>query len=153
MKWPINIIKYFFLTTSQKRKKAPPNLETSTNVEAKNIAEIINPDDHIVCIAKTTAFITLKDHRLEFQQLDFLRIWSHLMEKSLMENFIFCALILFFGYKIWKKKSTGSCFDVITGNFHGAEICELVGLYIQSNLEYILPKTIFGLCRDNVLFF
>ena len=52
-------------------KKAPPNLETSINVEAKNIAELINPDDHIVCIAKTAAFITLKDHRLEFQQLEF----------------------------------------------------------------------------------
>ena len=70
-----------------------------------------------------------------------------------MENFIFCALIMFFGYKIWKKKSTGSCFDVIMGSFYGAEICELVGLYIQSNLEYILPKTNFGLCRDDVLFF
>ena len=27
----------------------------------------------------------------------------------------------------------------------GAEICELAGLYIQSNLENILPKTNFGL--------
>ena len=32
-------------------KKAPPNLETSINLEAKNIAELINPDDHILCIA------------------------------------------------------------------------------------------------------
>ena len=26
------------------------------------------------------------------QILSFLRIWSHLLEKSLMENFIFCAV-------------------------------------------------------------
>ena len=26
------------------------------------------------------------------QILSFLRIWSHLLEKSLMENFIFCAM-------------------------------------------------------------
>ena len=27
------------------------------------------------------------------QILSFLRIWSHLLKKSLMENFIFCAVI------------------------------------------------------------
>ena len=29
------------------------------------------------------------------------------------------------------------------------EICELAGLYIQSNLENIVPKTNFGLYRDD----
>ena len=51
----------------------------------------------------------------------------------------------------WKKKSTESCFDVTMGCFDGAEICELVGLYIQSNLENILPKNNFGLYRDDGL--
>ena len=37
------------------------------------------------------------------------------------------------------------------GSFDGAEICELVGLYIQSNLENILPKTNFGLYQDDGL--
>ena len=36
-------------------------------------------------------------------------------------------------------------------SFHGAEICELVGLYIQSKLEKILPNSNFGLYRDNGL--
>ena len=31
------------------------------------------------------------------------------------------------------------------GSFDGAEICELIELYIQSNLENILPKTNFGI--------
>ena len=35
------------------------------------------------------------------------------------------------------------------GSFNGAEISELAGLYIQSNLENILPKTNFGLYRDD----
>ena len=52
---------------------------------------------------------------------------------------------------ILAKKSTESCFDVTTGSFDSAEICELVGLYIQSNLENILPKTNFGLYRDDGL--
>ena len=37
------------------------------------------------------------------------------------------------------------------GSFDGAEICELIGLYIQSNLENILPKTNFRLYRDDGL--
>ena len=37
------------------------------------------------------------------------------------------------------------------GSFDGAEICELVGLYIQSKLGKILPKSNFGLYRDDGL--
>ena len=59
--------------------------------------------------------------------------------------------LLFSDNKTWKKKSTDSCFEVTMGSFYGAEICELVGLYIQSKLKKILPKTSFGLYRDNGL--
>ena len=34
------------------------------------------------------------------------------------------------------------------GSCDGAEICELVGLYIQSNQKNILPKTKFALYQD-----
>ena len=37
------------------------------------------------------------------------------------------------------------------GSFNGAEISELVGLYIQSNLENMLPKSNFGLYLDDGL--
>ena len=59
--------------------------------------------------------------------------------------------LLLFSNDTWKKKSTDSCFDVTMDSFDGAEIYELVRLYIQSNLENILPKTNFGLCRDDGL--
>ena len=36
-------------------------------------------------------------------------------------------------------------------SFDGAKICELVGLYIQANLENILPTTNIELCRDDGL--
>ena len=51
--------------------------------------------------------------------------------------------LLFFSNETWKKKLTESCFDVTMGSFDGAEICELVRCYIQSNLENIIPKTNF----------
>ena len=47
-------------------KKAPPKLETSINLEAKNTAELMNLDDRIECIARTPAFITLKDYKPDF---------------------------------------------------------------------------------------
>ena len=59
--------------------------------------------------------------------------------------------LLFFGNEAWKKKSTKSCFDVTMSSFDGAQICELVGLYIPSNVENALPKTNFGLHRDDGL--
>ena len=37
------------------------------------------------------------------------------------------------------------------GSFDGTEIYELVGLYIQSKLEKIFPKSKFGLHRDDGL--
>ena len=58
---------------------------------------------------------------------------------------------LLFGNETWEKKSTESCFDVTMGSFDGAEICEIVGLYIKSNIENILPKTNFGLYHDDGL--
>ena len=47
--------------------------------------------------------------------------------------------------KTWKKKLADSCFDVTMVDFEGAEICELVGLYVHSKIEKILPKSNFGL--------
>ena len=47
------------------------------------------------------------------------------------------------------EKEIDSCFDVTMASFDGAEICELVRLYIQSKLEKILPKSNVGLYRDN----
>ena len=59
--------------------------------------------------------------------------------------------LLFSDNKTWKKKSTECCFDVTMGSFDGAEICKLVGLYVQSKLEKIFPKSNFELYRADEL--
>ena len=38
--------------------------------------------------------------------------------------------MLFYKNEAWKKKSSQSCFDVTMKSNDGAEVCELVGLYI-----------------------
>ena len=38
--------------------------------------------------------VSIKDFSSKYDQIrSFLRIWSHLLEKSQMENFIFCAVL------------------------------------------------------------
>ena len=37
------------------------------------------------------------------------------------------------------------------GGFHGAEVCEIVGLYLLSQLTEIIPKSQIGLYRDDGL--
>ena len=42
-------------------------------------------------------------------------------------------------------------FDVTMGSFDGAEVCELVGLYILSKLQALLGQANIGLYRDDGL--
>ena len=58
--------------------------------------------------------------------------------------------LLFCDGDLWVKKS-GAKFDVTMGSFDGAEICELVGLYLLHHLAKIFGKEAFGLYRDDGL--
>ena len=50
----------------------------------------------------------------------------------------------------WVKKE-GENFDVTMGAYDGAEVCELVGIYIQAQLSEKFEKKNFGLYRDDGL--
>ena len=58
--------------------------------------------------------------------------------------------LLFNNGKAWTKRNTPNSFDVTMGSFDGAEICELVGLFILNSLEKRFGKNI-GLYRDDGL--
>ena len=53
--------------------------------------------------------------------------------------------------KTWVKRDAQKQFDVSMGAFDGAEICELVGLYILHQLEKKLNLHSIGLYRDDGL--
>ena len=71
-----------------------------------------------------------------------LRIIKH-CRKSLLYN----------NHEPWKKKETDSCFDVTMGSYDGAEVCELVGIYLLSLLANIIDKNNSGLYRLDGLIF
>ena len=62
-----------------------------------------------------------------------------------------CKSILVHNGQIWQKKD--GIFDIPMGSYHGAEICDLVGLLILKSLSDILPEKSFGLYRDDGLAF
>ena len=53
--------------------------------------------------------------------------------------------------KLGKKKATDNCLDVTMGSYDGAEICELVGLYLLDKLANLMEKDHIDLHRDDDL--
>ena len=63
-----------------------------------------------------------------------------------------CKTILFNDERTWQKKDVvhnQDLFDVPMGSFHGAEICDLVGLFILNSLTTIISNC--GMYRDDGL--
>ena len=57
---------------------------------------------------------------------------------------------LYFDDDCWTKKENPS-FDVSMGSLDSAEVCELVGLFLLSCLEHLIPQQQLGLYRDDGL--
>ena len=62
-----------------------------------------------------------------------------------------CKTVLTNNNEVWKKKTGNGLFDVPMGSYHGAELCDLVGLYLLQQLREALPDGMFGLYRDDGL--
>ena len=210
-------------------KTANANAQRTINREANKIAKKLNLNDRIEQIAEKPAFITLKDHKENFEQnpkcrllnpakseigviskhrlqaineairehtglnqwrntqtvlnwfrdikskkqsrfiqLDIVDFYPSISEELLMKSIEYARTIididdetveivlharkslLFSDGKAWSKKD-GSLFDVTMGSFDGAEVCELVGLFLLHQVETKFPEIDFGLYRDDGL--
>ena len=69
-------------------------------------------------------------------------------QKAIMHSRKF---LLFSGTDVWIKKDGDKDFDVTMGSYDGAEICEIVGLYILHKLGEKYGKERIGLYRDDGL--
>ena len=59
--------------------------------------------------------------------------------------------LLFDNETAWTKKNHSSMFDVTMGSFDGAEVCELIGIFLLNNLSEKYGKNNVGLYRDDGL--
>ena len=82
--------------------------------------------------------------------LEFARTHMPIDEKTINVILHSRKSLLFSDEDVWVKKS-GSNFDVTMGSFDGAEVCELVGLFLLNNLADILGAESVGLYRDDGL--
>lgn len=105
----------------------------------------------------------------KFFQLDIVEFYPSISEELLNETLNFASdtinldkdtidiirhsrkSFLFNDQYVWKKKSNDSFFDVTMGSYDGAEICELVGIYLTNLIKNKLPMLNFGLYRDDGL--
>ena len=210
-------------------KKTNNSTLTKINSEAKQIATKLKLQDRIERIAEKPAFITLKDHKDNFEnvpkcrllnpakseigvvskhrlqiineeireqtglsqwrntqtalnwfknirskgqsrfiQLDIDDFYPSITEELLMNSIAFARTVteidpdtieiilhsrrslLFSNNSAWSKKD-GNLFDVSMGSFDGAEVCELVGLFILHQMKDAFPSIDFGLYRDDGL--
>ncbi len=74
-----------------------------------------------------------------------------MMRKSVLYFLDTRKSVLFNDGKPWTKKDSNSLFDVTMGSYDGAEICELVGLFILNKLGQKFGKENIGLYRDDGL--
>ena len=58
--------------------------------------------------------------------------------------------VLFNNNQVWQK-TDNPCFDVSMGSYDGAEVCEIVGLYILHHLRKSFNNEDIGLYRDDGL--
>ena len=113
-------------------------------------------------------FSALEDrHNKRFVSFDIVEFYPSITKKHLLDSLEYasnfsnfsqsdiniilhsCDSLLFSDNCVWKKKNNDGFFDVPMGSFHGAEICDLVGLYILSKLKNVFNNL--GLYRDDSL--
>jgi hypothetical protein len=114
-------------------------------------------------------FTDIKDkHQCKFMKFDIVDFYPSISEELLMKSIEFAKSItnicpseiefilharkslLFSGDVTWSKKGN-SLFDVGMGSYDGAEICELVGLYLLHFLAIRIGNENVGLYRDDGL--
>ena len=83
--------------------------------------------------------------------LRFARRHTSISEKD--EQYIMhaCNSVLYDRNGAWVKKNGEGLFDISMGSYHGAEVCELVGLFLLSKLTTIFGAGNYGLYRDDGL--
>ena len=124
------------------------NQSKNTDLVSKLFLDISNKKDSSFIQFDIKEFYPSISEDILTNVIQFAKLYTTTDDKDLRLIMYFRKSSLFFGNKTWKKKLTENCFSVTMGSFYAAEICELAGLYIQSNLENILPKTNFGLYWD-----
>ena len=62
-----------------------------------------------------------------------------------------CQTVVHYDNRMWTKSNNNEHFDIAMGSYHGAEVCDLVGLFILNEITPIIGSSNIGLYRDDGL--
>ena len=85
------------------------------------------------------------------KSIEFARSFVEIPQSQVEIIFHARKCLLFNQDEQWIKKDGNGLFDVTMGSWDGAEVCELVGLYLLNKLQKTLPTSNVGLYRDDGL--
>ena len=83
--------------------------------------------------------------------INYVKSFTAIEEKCISAIKLACKSLLFSKDGTWVKKKGNDLVDVTMASFDGAEICELVGLYLLNKLSKLLGNENMGLHRDDGL--
>ena len=83
------------------------------------------------------------------ESIDYAKLFTTIGENVINAIKLARKLLLFSKDGTWVKKGGNELFDVTMGSFDGAEVCELVGLYLLDKLSELLGKDNVGPYRDD----
>ena len=84
--------------------------------------------------------------------IDFARQYTNISEQEKYVILHSRKSLLFDNEQPWSKRNNSSLFYITMGSYDGAEICELVGLFILSKLTAVYKRnSTIGLYRDDGL--
>lgn len=135
-------------------------IRSKTNlIQWKNSYEVINWFKNIrmkagKCFLKfdiVNFYQSIKDEQL-YNALSFARNYIKISDDDEYIIRHSCKTLLFDNdNQTWEKTNNINLFDIPMGSFMGAEICDLIGLYILDQLTNVFPRGQYGIYRDDAL--
>ena len=95
--------------------------------------------------------VTVCDLHERSQLISYVKNYTTISDRDI-DIIMHCRKSLLFDNEIpWNKRNHSNMFDVTLVSFNGAEVCELVGLFLLDNLSDKYGKNNVGLYRDDGL--
>lgn len=133
------------------RRAIGVNQWRSTNTVIEWFKSITEKEKHTFISFDVVNFYPSITEKLLKRAIDFAKEHANITTKDIQIIMHARKSVLFDKDTPWKKKNNDSLFDVTMGSFDGAEVCELVGLYILNILSNEYGKEHIGLYRDDGL--
>ena len=136
---------------SKIRKTTKLNQWKSTSDVTNWFTNIPNKQKHSFASFDIDSFYPSITESLLSKAISFAKNYISISDKDI-DIIMHCRKSLLFDNETaWTKKNHSDMFDVTMGTFDGADVCELIGLFLVNNLSEKYGKDNVGLYRDDGL--